>query len=106
MQNSSIQSFEHLEQHSRSFLYIDFDFFSSFQIFFSVSNETKADDHDEKSIHFDHFNNDVQENNNNRLSNDNSIVNQSTSDILQQISQSFCDCDKLIQNRRASQNCR
>ena len=106
MQNSSIQFFEHLEQHSRSLLYIDFDSFSSFQIFFSVSSETKADDHDERSIHFDHFNNDVQENNSSRLSNDNSIVNQSTSDILQQISQSFCDCDKLIQDRRASQNCR
>ena len=59
MQNLSIQFFEHLEQHLRRSFYIDFDFFSNFQIFFNVSNETKANDHDEKSISFDHFNNDV-----------------------------------------------
>ena len=99
MQNSSIQFSEQSEQSSSSFIYIDFDSSSLFQIFFSFSSESGED---AKSRHFDHLNNDVQKGNSSHLSNDNFIVNQSTADILHETSRFFCVCDEFIHDRRAS----
>ena len=99
MQNSSIQFSKQSEQFSFSLIYIDFDSFFFFQILFSFSSESEEN---AKSKHSDHFNNDVQKDNNNHLSNDNFIVNQSTTDILHETSRLFCVCDEFIHDRRAN----